>query len=82
MCVVSGLAHQPVAPWTGEDTGGAENHVRAAAVYGTRLGQGFPALPEGFRSRFLITGGQDSESGLFSAANVASPRGFEPLLQP
>jgi len=31
--VVSDLAHQPVAPWTGEDTGGAENHVRAAAVF-------------------------------------------------
>ena len=33
ICVVSGLAHAPVAPWTGEDTGGAENHVRAAAVF-------------------------------------------------
>ncbi len=33
LCVVSGLAHAPVAPWTGEDTGGAENHVRAAAVF-------------------------------------------------
>jgi len=33
VCVVSGLAHKPVAPWTGEDTGGAENHVRAAAVF-------------------------------------------------
>ena len=33
ICVVSDLAHQPVAPWTGEDTGGAENHVRAAAVF-------------------------------------------------
>ena len=31
--IVSDLAHQPVAPWTGEDTGGAENHVRAAAVF-------------------------------------------------
>ena len=31
--IVSGLAHAPVAPWTGEDTGGAENHVRAAAVF-------------------------------------------------
>jgi uncharacterized protein DUF1552 len=31
--VVSNLAHEPVAPWTGEDTGGAENHVRAAAVF-------------------------------------------------
>ena len=30
LCVVSGLAHAPVAPWTGEDTGGAENHVRAS----------------------------------------------------
>jgi hypothetical protein len=33
VCVVSDLAHQAVAPWTGEDTGGAENHVRAAAVF-------------------------------------------------
>jgi hypothetical protein len=33
VCVVSNLAHKGVAPWTGEDTGGAENHVRAAAVF-------------------------------------------------
>ncbi len=33
VCVVSNLAHAPVAPWAGEDTGGAENHVRAAAVF-------------------------------------------------
>ena len=33
LCIVSDLAHAPVAPWTGEDTGGAENHVRAAAVF-------------------------------------------------
>jgi hypothetical protein len=33
LCVVSDLAHAPVAPWDGEDTGGAENHVRAAAVF-------------------------------------------------
>jgi hypothetical protein len=33
VCVVSGLAHAAVAPWVGEDTGGAENHVRAAAVF-------------------------------------------------
>jgi hypothetical protein len=31
--VVSNLAHKAVAPWEGEDTGGAENHVRAAAVF-------------------------------------------------
>ena len=31
--MVSDLAHGAVAPWTGEDTGGAENHVRAAAVF-------------------------------------------------
>ena len=31
--VISDLAHKPVAPWSGEDTGGAENHVRAAAVF-------------------------------------------------
>lgn len=31
--VISDLAHAQVAPWTGEDTGGAENHVRAAAVF-------------------------------------------------
>jgi hypothetical protein len=33
VCIVSNLAHAPVAPWEGEDTGGAENHVRAAAVF-------------------------------------------------
>jgi hypothetical protein len=33
LCIVSDLAHAPVAPWVGEDTGGAENHVRAAAVF-------------------------------------------------
>ena len=33
VCVVSNLAHAQVAPWVGEDTGGAENHVRAAAVF-------------------------------------------------
>jgi Protein of unknown function (DUF1552) len=33
LLVLSGLAHAPVAPWSGEDTGGAENHVRAAAVF-------------------------------------------------
>ncbi len=33
LSIVSDLAHAPVAPWTGEDTGGAENHVRAAAVF-------------------------------------------------
>src|SRR5688572_22172626 len=33
LTVVSDLAHAPVAPWSGEDTGGAENHVRAAAVF-------------------------------------------------
>jgi hypothetical protein len=31
--VVSDLTHAQVAPWDGEDTGGAENHVRAAAVF-------------------------------------------------
>ena len=31
--IISDLAHAPVAPWEGEDTGGAENHVRAAAVF-------------------------------------------------
>jgi hypothetical protein len=33
LTVISNLAHRQVAPWTGEDTGGAENHVRAAAVF-------------------------------------------------
>jgi hypothetical protein len=33
VCIVSDLAHAQVAPWEGEDTGGAENHVRAAAVF-------------------------------------------------
>jgi hypothetical protein len=31
--IISNLAHKGVAPWEGEDTGGAENHVRAAAVF-------------------------------------------------
>ncbi|MDX1561698.1 MAG: DUF1552 domain-containing protein [Gammaproteobacteria bacterium] len=31
--IISDLAHGQVAPWPGEDTGGAENHVRAAAVF-------------------------------------------------
>jgi hypothetical protein len=31
--VISNLAHKGVAPWTGEDSGGAENHVRATAVF-------------------------------------------------
>jgi len=31
--VVSGLWHPSVAPWPGEDSGGAENHTRAAAVF-------------------------------------------------
>jgi hypothetical protein len=31
--VISNLAHKHVAPANGEDTGGAENHSRAAAVY-------------------------------------------------
>lgn len=33
LTVISNLAHRQVAPWSGEDTGGAENHVRAAAVF-------------------------------------------------
>src|SRR5438067_12492163 len=33
VAIISDLAHAPVAPWTGEDTGGAESHVRAAAVF-------------------------------------------------
>jgi hypothetical protein len=31
--IVSGLKHPGVAPWEGEDSGGAENHTRAAAVF-------------------------------------------------
>jgi hypothetical protein len=31
--VVTGLYHPSVAPWPGEDSGGAENHTRAAAVF-------------------------------------------------
>lgn len=33
LCIISDLSHAQVAPWDGEDTGGAENHVRAAAVF-------------------------------------------------
>jgi hypothetical protein len=31
--VISGLANDPVGPWPGEDTGGAQNHSRAAAAF-------------------------------------------------
>lgn len=31
--VISGLANTPVGPWEGEDTGGAQNHPRAAAAF-------------------------------------------------
>jgi len=31
--VISGLANEPVGPWAGEDTGGAQNHSRAAAAF-------------------------------------------------
>jgi len=33
MCVISGLANEPVGPWEGEDSGGAQNHSRAAAAF-------------------------------------------------
>ena len=33
ICVVSGLTHAQVAPWSGEDSGGANNHNRAGAVF-------------------------------------------------
>lgn len=33
MCVISGLANDPVGPWAGEDSGGAQNHSRAAAAF-------------------------------------------------
>jgi hypothetical protein len=33
ICVISGLTHEPVAPWPGEDSGGANNHNRAGAVF-------------------------------------------------
>lgn len=31
--IISNLTHSQVGPWEGEDFGGAENHVRAAAVF-------------------------------------------------
>ena len=31
--VISGLANDPVGPWKGEDSGGAQNHSRAAAAF-------------------------------------------------
>jgi hypothetical protein len=31
--VISGLANTPVGPWQGEDSGGAQNHSRAAAAF-------------------------------------------------
>jgi hypothetical protein len=33
LCVISGLANEPVGPWPGEDSGGAQNHSRAAAAF-------------------------------------------------
>lgn len=33
LCVISGLANAPVGPWEGEDSGGAQNHPRAAAAF-------------------------------------------------
>jgi hypothetical protein len=63
-----------------EDYGTTDGDVRDAAVSGNRLGEVFPPLPVAFRSRFLITGGQDSRSGLFSAEKVTSPRGSDTLL--
>jgi hypothetical protein len=33
LCVVSGLTHSQVGPWSGEDSGGANNHNRAGAVF-------------------------------------------------
>lgn len=33
LCVISGLANEPVGPWEGEDSGGAQNHSRAAAAF-------------------------------------------------
>ena len=31
--IISGLANEPVGPWEGEDSGGAQNHSRAAAAF-------------------------------------------------
>ena len=33
ICVVTGLTHEQVGPWPGEDSGGANNHNRAGAVF-------------------------------------------------
>lgn len=33
LCIVSGLRNEPVGPWEGEDSGGAQNHSRAAAAF-------------------------------------------------
>ncbi|MGA0805846.1 MAG: DUF1552 domain-containing protein, partial [Pseudohongiellaceae bacterium] len=33
LCVISGLANEPVGPWAGEDSGGAQNHSRAASAF-------------------------------------------------
>ncbi len=33
VCVISDLANASVGPWPGEDTGGAENHTRAAPAF-------------------------------------------------
>jgi integrase len=56
-----------------------EGYVRAAEVFRGRVGDPFPPLPKEFRSRVTIA---RSASVGKQSGKVASPRGFEPLLQP
>jgi integrase len=65
-----------------EDYNTTDGYVRDAAVYGTALGVMFPPLPEVLRSHSAITLSKNSLSKRFDAGKMASPRGFEPLLQP
>jgi integrase len=59
-----------------------EGYVRVASIFKGRVGDPFPPLPEVLRSRSLITFLRESLSNRDDAGKVASPRGFEPLLQP
>jgi integrase len=56
-----------------------EGYVREASVFRGRVGDPFPPLPGEFRSPKAIA---FSRSGKKDAGKPASPRGFEPLLQP
>jgi len=62
-----------------------DGYVREAGIFSDRLdriGKPFPPLPERFRSRVAITNPLNGLPSFKTAGFSASPRGFEPLLQP